>query len=88
MNRPSQLSLSFCIHSGPLLGKMFKQFLHKYQYQSILIFLVIWIRMIRLKYNSFNTDMGSQMMQSKKETQKKNINFVFAVHIVDFMTLR
>ena len=31
--------------------------------------------------------MGSQMMQSKKETQKKNINFVFAVHIVDFMTL-
>ena len=32
--------------------------------------------------------MGSQMMQSKKETQKKNKNFVFAVHIVDFMTLR
>ena len=50
---------------------MFKQFLYKYQYQSILIFLVIWLGVIQLKYKSFDTDMGSQTMQSKKKANRK-----------------
>ena len=39
--------------------------------------------MIRLEFNSFNTDMGILMMQ--KESQQKNRNFVFAVHITDLI---
>ena len=39
-----------------------QQFLYKYQYQCILIISVICLGMKRLKYNSFNTDMGFQMM--------------------------
>ena len=42
------------------------------------------LRMIRLKYNSFDT-MGIQMMQ--KERQQKNRNFVFAVYITDFIPI-
>ena len=34
----------------------------KHRYQCTLIFSVMWLGMIRLKYNSFNTDMGIQMM--------------------------
>ena len=34
----------------------------KYKYQFILIYSVIWLGMIGLKYNSFDTDMGIQMM--------------------------
>ena len=41
--------------------------------------------MIRLKYNSFDTDMGIQMMQ--KESQQKNRNSVFAVHITDLIPI-
>ena len=70
MNQTFQFSLFFCIHSGSLLWKMFKQFLYKYQYQGILIILVIWLGMIQLKYSSFDTDMGSQMMQSKKKPNR------------------
>ena len=39
--------------------------------------------MIRLEFNSFNTDMGILMMQ--KESQQKNRNFVFVVHITDLI---
>ena len=63
MNRTSPVfPLSLCIHSRASLGKVFRQFLYKYQYQCILIFAVIWLRMIRLKYNSFDIDMGIQIM--------------------------
>ena len=41
--------------------------------------------MIRVKYISFYTDMGIRMMQ--KESQQKNRNFVFAVHITDLTPL-
>ena len=51
-----------CIHFQSSLGKVCKQFLYKYQFQAILIFPIIWLGMIRLKYNSFDTDMGIQMM--------------------------
>ena len=64
---------------------MSKQFLYKYQYQCILIFSVIWLGMIRLKHNSFDNDMGIQMMQ--KESQQKNRNSVFAVHITDLIPI-
>ena len=59
-NFPSFLSL--CIHSRPSFGKVSKQFLYKYQYWCILIFSVIWLGIIRVTYNSFDTDMGVQMM--------------------------
>ena len=32
----------------------------------------IWLGMIRLKYNSFDTNMGIQMMYNKKKAKKKN----------------
>ena len=41
---------------------MSKKVPYKYQYQCILIFSVIWLAVIRLKYNSFDTDMEIQMM--------------------------
>ena len=41
--------------------------------------------MIRLKHNSFDNDMGIQMMQ--KESQQKNRNSVFAVHITDLIPI-
>ena len=50
LNFPSFLSLCLCIRFRPLLGKVSKQFLYKYQCQCILIISVIWLRMIRLKY--------------------------------------
>ena len=75
MNRISPFSLSLCIHFLPSLGKVSKQFLYKF----ILIFSVIWLGMIRLKYRSFKTDMGIQMMQ--RESQQKNRNFDFAIHV-------
>ena len=50
---------------------MFKQFLYKHQYQSILIRLVICLGMIRLKYNSFDTDTERHIMQSKKKANRK-----------------
>ena len=40
---------SLCINFQPLLGKVSKQFLYKYQYSCILIFSVIWLGTIRLK---------------------------------------
>ena len=70
MNQTSLFSLSFCIHPRPLLWKIFKQFRYKYQYQSILIILVICLGMILLKYSSFNTYMGIRMMQSKKKPNR------------------
>ena len=60
LNFPSFLYL--CIHSGPSLVKMSKQFLYKYRYQRILIFSVICLGKMRLKYNSFDTDIGIQIM--------------------------
>ena len=60
-NFPSFLSLCAFI-LGHLFGKMFQQFPYKYLYHSILIFLVISLGMIPIKYNSFDTDIGSQMM--------------------------
>ena len=62
MNRTTPVYLSLCIHSGPPLEKVFKQFLYKYQYQSILEFSVIWLGMIRIKFHIFGTDMGIWMM--------------------------
>ena len=53
-----QFSLSLFINSWRSLEKMSKQ----YQYECTLIFSVIWLGMIQLKYNSFNADMGIQMM--------------------------
>ena len=51
MKRTSSIfSHSLCIHFRPLLGKVSKQFLYKYQYSCILIFSVIWLGTIRLKY--------------------------------------
>ena len=40
--------------------------------------------MIHLKYNSFHTDIGIQMMQTTERQQKKRI-FVFAVHVTDLI---
>ena len=54
--------LSLCIHSGSWLGKIYKQFLYKNQYQLIFILSVIWLGMMRLKYNSSDNDIGTQMM--------------------------
>ena len=59
-NFPSFLSLCVFI-LGHRLG-VSKQFLYKYHYQCILIFSVIWLGMIRVKCNSFDTDMGIQIM--------------------------
>ena len=56
----NEFPLSLRIHSWPSLGKISKQFLYKYQ--CTLIFSVTWLGMIPLKYNSFDTDMGIQMM--------------------------
>ena len=53
---------NLCIRSGPSLGKMSKQFQYKYRYQRILIFSVIWLGMMQLKYNSFDTDIRIQIM--------------------------
>ena len=51
MKRTSSIfSNSLCIHFRPLLGKVSKQFLCKYQYSCILIFSVLWLGTIRLKY--------------------------------------
>ena len=51
MKRTSSIfSHSLCIHFRPLLGKVSKQFLCKYQYSCILIFSVLWLGTIRLKY--------------------------------------
>ena len=51
MKRTSSIfSHSLCIHFRPLLGKVSKQFLYKYQYSCILILSVIWLGTIRLKY--------------------------------------
>ena len=44
-------------------------------------FFSYWLEIIRLKYNSSDTDMAIQMMQ--KEIRQKNTNFVFIVHITD-----
>ena len=49
------------------------------------MFSAIWLGIIRVKYHSFDTDMGIQMMQ--KESQQKNRNFVFAVHITDLIPI-
>ena len=37
----------------------------------MLIFSVIWLGMIRLKYKSFDTDMGIQMMKIKNKANRK-----------------
>ena len=63
--------LSLCIHSGSWLGKIYKQFLYKNQYQFIFILSVIWLGMMQLKYNSSDNDIGTQMMQSKKKSNWK-----------------
>ena len=52
---------------------------------KVLIFSVIWLGVIRVKYISFDTDMEIQMMQ--KESQQKNRNFVFAVRITDLIPI-
>ena len=36
----------------------------------------IWLGMIRLKYNSFDTDMGIEMMQNKNKGKRKT-EFLF-----------
>ena len=41
--------------------------------------------MIWLKYNSFDTDMGIQIM--KNESQQKNGNSVFAVRIIELILI-
>ena len=76
MNRTFPVCSVFVYSSQPSLGKMSKQFLYKYKYQCKLIFLVIWLGIIRLKYNSFDT-----------ESQQKNKNFIFAVHITDLIPI-
>ena len=59
----------------PPFGKVSKQFLYKYQYQCMLIFLVIWLGTIQVKYNNFDTDIGIQMMY-KKANRKIDILFL------------
>ena len=54
--------------------EMSKQFLYKYQYQCILIFLVVWLGMIRLKHYSFDVDMGI-----KKKTNRKILSLLFTL---------
>ena len=53
---------SLCIHSGSWLGKTYKKFMYKNQYQFIFILSVIWLGMMQLKYNSSDNDIGTQMM--------------------------
>ena len=83
MNFPSFLSL--CIHSQPLFGKVSKQSVYKPVIICSNNNFVISLRMIRVKYNSFYTDMGIQAMSN--ESQQKNKNFVFAVQITDLIPI-
>ena len=58
-------SIKLCESPSNLLtmfSKQMKVIPSKYQYQCTLIFSVIQVGIIRLEYNSFDTDMGIQMM--------------------------
>ena len=64
-------SRSLCVHFRPSLGKVSKQFLHKYQYQCILIFPVIWLGMIRLKYTVMVLILMWEFRWCKKKANRK-----------------
>ena len=87
MNLYSQLFslLVYSIHSWLSLGKMSKQLLYRCKYQCVLTFSIISLGTIRLKYKSFVTDMGIQMVY--KERQQKKRNVIFAVLITDLIPI-
>ena len=70
---------SLYIHSGLLLRKISKQFPY-ISISTFLIFSVIWLRMMRLKYNSFDADIGIQIIEEliqikRKPTEKYKFRF-------------
>ena len=65
--------LFFCLQRW--FGEVTLPELHKYQYQCTLIFSVIWLGMIRLKCDSFDTDMGIRWC-TKKANRKTEIRFM------------